>query len=110
MLIDNGFNIEDYIGKPFKVLNIIWIILPLIIFFLFLVLIVYIGKSNTNLCKILFLITLGSGVWLTSCIQMRFKNNPVTIIVTIGLTLIILLAAGYMLPNEIMDVIKKFIK
>lgn len=108
LLIDNGFNISDYIGKPFKVMNNKWLIIPSIMFVLFLILIIYIGNPNDKLCKIMFLMTFGSGIWLASCVQIRFKNGSVTIIVIIGLVLILLLASGYILPKEIIDIIKKF--
>lgn len=105
---NQNFKFEDYLGEPISTFKNRWLVIPIILFILFLILTVFLDNVNINFTKILFLFTLISGVWLTASVHIKCKNKGVTFIIALGLLIITFLGNGYMLPKEILDWLKKF--
>lgn len=100
---DNGLNLSDYLEKPKQPLSKIWIIIPGILFVIFVATLLF-AKSFTPDEK-LFTFILGflSSVWAAVSVHIRFKTIWGASAVVLAGLLIMLIAYGVMTPSELLE-------
>jgi hypothetical protein len=96
-----GLKLEDYLEKPKHPLAIVWLIIPAVIFAA--------GLSSVSFIPNTLLFFLGDGivlVWLLCAIQIKFENPFATSVVAIGGGVLVLVAGGFIQPQEVPNLIK----
>lgn len=97
LLENNGLRLADYLQKPPVPLKTLYLVVPSAIFAVGLIASVVIGAFLGELHKavitLINLVTLGGGVWLTVCIQLRFHSALATLATAVGALVMLLVAA-----------------
>ena len=101
----NGLSLLDYLEKPQIPLPARWIVFSVVLTF-GVALCLKLITLPTKIHDAIFILGLFSIAWLATCIQIRFKSKTATTFLAIVLILIILVAANYIMPEKIPDVIQ----
>jgi len=103
----HNLSVANFIDAPPRRSHWGWVILPAAGIVLVLVIILFapVLKPRT----ILICLTLGAGfdIWLASTVHLSFRNTFVTWLVLIGGFVLLLMACGVMLPEDVLDLLKK---
>jgi hypothetical protein len=99
---NHGLNLEDYLEKPESTLNIVWLIIPSCTLMASIILEAFYQKY----ILIWFLIGGGSLTWLGGGTYVKFKNPWTTGVVVIGGLMLLLVAGGFILPEEVPKILK----
>ena len=102
----HGQNPLDYFEKIENPLHWRWLAIPCSLVAIAVLLLVILDNLQSKTHILLFLLGSGCACWAAASLQVRFKNTWATTIVAIGILLLLLVAAGYIEPREIMDTIK----
>ena len=107
LLENHGLRLEDYLEKPPAPLKTRFLIIPVIVFVSLLCLLVLLSPKLTPIAlRFFYILSFGSGTWITVSTQLKYKNRLATFCVAIGAVLMILMAAGLLSPRETADFIK----
>jgi hypothetical protein len=107
LLENNGLRLQDYLVRPPPPLPTKWVWIPSTIIGITLVALIFFRAAAPDSVKnFLYIIGLGSGIWLTVSIQLRFKNGIATMVVAMGLFILLLVAAGIFSLQEAADFAK----
>ena len=104
---NHGLNPRDYFKKPPSPLKARFLVIPTVVFLLFIFTLALLpaGSPDWQL-RFFYILSFGSGTWICASTQLRFKNSITTFFVAMGLVLTILLAAGLMSPREAAEAVK----
>ena len=107
LLENHGLKLEAYLEKPPSPLKTRFLVIPTVLFLLFVFILALLpaGSPDWQL-RLLYILSFGSVTWLCASTQLRFKNGIATFCVALGLVLTILLAAGLMSPKEAAEIVK----
>jgi len=104
---NHGLKLEDYLEKPPSPLKARFLIIPALVFLLFLFILALLPANSPDWqLRLLYILSFGSGTWICASTQIRFKSGITTFCVAMGLVLTILLAAGLMSPKEAAEAVK----
>ncbi|MCX5903145.1 MAG: hypothetical protein NTV89_06670 [Proteobacteria bacterium] len=104
---DHGLNIESYLEKPPSPLNTRFLVIPIVVFLLFLFTLALLPAGSPEWqSRFIYILSFGSGTWICASTQLRFKNGIATFCVAMGLVLTVLLAAGLISPREAAETVK----
>ncbi len=104
---NNGLKLEDYLEKPLLPLKTKFLVIPIVVFLLSLFILCLLTAGSPEWqSRFLYIVSFGSGTWICTCTQLRFKNGIATFCVAMGLVLTFLLAAGLMSPREAAEAVK----
>lgn len=106
LLENKGLNIENYLDKPPTALKLRYIIIPSSIFILSVCIHVVIQLLPAHWLRLVHIASFGSGTWVCTSTQIRFKNGIATFCVAIGLLITALIAAGLISPKDAVDIVK----
>lgn len=104
---NNGLNVFDYLEKPESPLATIWLVIPSLISVGTLILIILLTPLKREVLLILFILGASFSCWLATSVQIRFKSPWATGVIGIAFFLMLLIAAGFIAPNEALDYIQK---
>ena len=102
----NDLNITDYLETSEDPLHAKWILIPSIILFTIVLVLVLSNNLGFNLIILLFLSGFAFAIWAVISLQLKFKNAIATTVAAIGSSLILLIAAGFLSPIEILEAVK----
>lgn len=107
LMENHGLNLDDYIEKPEKPIESIWLIIPAVIYFLFL-LINIVVTDNPSILNFTFISSICVALWLTIVIHIRYKMPWASTLVIIVATLISLVSIDVMKPHDLITYMEKF--
>jgi hypothetical protein len=99
---NNGLNLSEYL-QPAPRLSIIWLIIPSILFIIFLSLLTLSEISTRKWELFIFLLGFSSSVWLGVSVHIRFENRWCACAIILAGLLIMLIAIGVLEPKELID-------
>jgi hypothetical protein len=106
---NNGLNILDYLDNQEKRLSRLLFIVPLCVYVLFIILLTIITNMPDGLRTLIFLLGCICSLWLSTSIQIHFKNIwAMTSIIICGIA-IMLVALGTISPLELLKLINVLI-
>lgn len=103
---NHGLHIEDYLVKPEEPLANIWMIVPAVCLVLTVFIQVLFAPPDPKFLRINFLAGAGFVLWLVISVQLKFKNPWAAGAVAIGGLLILLVAAGFIQPQDTAAIIR----
>ncbi len=103
---NHGMNPQDYFEKIESPLHWKWIAIPAFISTIIVIFMVLPDSVAKKTQFILFLIASGCACWVATSVQLRFKNAWATTVVAVGILLVLMVAAGYLEPGDIINTIK----
>jgi hypothetical protein len=103
---NHGLRIEDYLLKPEEPLPNVWMIVPAVALALTVCSQVLFDPINSKLVLLHFLAGAGFVLWLVISVQLKFKNPWAAGAVALGGLLILLVAAGFIQPQETALILK----
>jgi hypothetical protein len=87
-----------------------WIVFPILLLIAIILALIFFSESNGKVVIFLFVLGIGSATWLVTSVQLKFKIKYVSTLTSIGLLIILLVAAGYLIPGQILETIKSIWK
>ena len=107
LLENNGLTLEDYLEKPPASLKTCFLVVPIMLFTLSLFVLAIMPVNSTSwVLRVLYAISFGSGTWICTNIQIRFRNGIATFCVAMGVIITVLIAAGLLSPREAADIVR----
>ena len=103
---DNGLNAEDYLERPESPIKPAWLFAPGVLVVLSFSWLTLLKPISDSFQTFLFLIGCGAGIWLSVCVQIRFKSPWAAGLVAVSTILIMLVAIGVITPREMLDHLK----
>lgn len=97
---NHGLHIEDYLVKPEEPLANIWMVVPAVCLVLTVLSQVLFAPLDQKLLLMCFLAGAGFVLWLVISVQLKFKNPWAAGAVALGGLLILLVAAGFIQPQD----------
>jgi peptidoglycan/LPS O-acetylase OafA/YrhL len=107
---NQGLRPSDYLDLPEARLQRRWLVIPAVIIAAAVLLMVFLGSHSHRALVVFFVLGFGGGTWLTVNVQIRFKNPVATFVAAAGVVLALLVAAGFIAPEETADFIQKIRK
>lgn len=108
-LENNGMNLGDYLKQPESPIKMRYIVVPCVLFIVGIVGTVFLIKSSTpseTSIDLVNLFSVGSGLWLTLSVHLRFKCKTATIATALGLILMVAMANEVATISDALDLIK----
>lgn len=110
LIEDNGLKIADYLEKPDQPIAKIWLVIPSALLVLSFAVLVFSPSLSTEAKTFIFLLGLCSGLWLSACTHLLYKNNWVATAVLFVVLLVMLVALGVMRPIDLANQAQKVIQ
>lgn len=110
LIEDNGLKISDFLEQPDKPIKKVWLVIPSVLLVLTFASLVFIESLSTEARTFIFLLGLCSGLWLSVCTHLLFKNNWVATAVLFVVLLVMLVALGVMRPIDLASQAQKMIQ
>jgi hypothetical protein len=107
---DNGLKANDYFQMPETPIKAVWIVIPALLIVATLGALTLVESLSTGQKTFAFLVGCAALVWLTTVMQLRFKNAWATGIVAIGGLLLMLVALGAISPTQMLNEVRSFRK
>ena len=101
-----GLKVEDFLENTDKKNTKIYYILPVVSFIILAILLVFSQVFSYQIKLLILILGSCSSIWLAININLQHKNITASIIVIISAVVILLVAYGIILPEEIIDTLK----
>jgi hypothetical protein len=110
LIEDNGLKISDYLEKPEKPIAKIWLVIPSVLLVLSYAILVFAPSLPAEAKTFTFLFGCCSGLWLSACTHILYKNNWVAMAVLFVALLVMLVALGVMRPIDLASQAQKVVQ
>lgn len=103
---NHGLHIEDYLVKPEEPLANVWMVVPAVCLALTAFSQVLFAPLDQKLLLLHFLAGAGFVLWLVISVQLKFKSPWAAGAIALGGLLVLLVAAGFIQPQDTAAIVK----